>query len=345
MAKQKNESKAVAETTPGPKASTALSTERKREAALAKTSDDSFNAMVRELAVRKDVNIDVVERLFALQEKREEKAAERAFEVAFLDMHAELPSIGKRGEVKDKNGNRMYRHSKFEDVHAAVMPVVRKHGFNIHFDTETSQATSTVVTILSHVAGHSKRTSFTVGRDDGPGRNAAQAVMSAAKYCKRNGLITILNVNEEEMDDDGRATGATREEAQSDNTEGRMERLANATEKKGKPESKAKSGGKKGAAAPAQDDENPAPAGTDDGSQKAPEDGPKPKSPDPDEGIEKFFDHFDKVLPKCKTGEQLNGLWRRDVLGWGEPKKYLMPPDRAALEKKFAERKAELEGE
>lgn len=72
-----------------------------------------------------------------------------------------------------------------------------------------------------------------------------------------------------------------------------------------------------------------------------------PKSPDPrpeDAQYETFRAYFVETLKKCENPGHLVTLWKRDVLGYGAPREYLIPPDQADLEKLFADRKAELAG-
>lgn len=182
-----------------------------------------------------DFNPEVAERLIAMQERAEARDAEKAFNAAFRKVSAELPTIKKNGAVHEsqaKGGKLMYRHSLFEDIHKVVMPVLLRHGFTLHFETESTPVSATAVTVLTHDAGHARRTSYTVGRDDGPGRNAAQSIMSAMKYCKRHGIVSLLNLNEEGADDDGATAAAQTDERRAKRADDKLGKVAETTAKK-----------------------------------------------------------------------------------------------------------------
>lgn len=293
MTKKKAETGTAVATTEG---KTAPATTPKKKAKVPAAQANLYSVIQIAMA-QPNFNPETVERLIAMQERAEARDAEKAFTAAFLDMSAELPTIKKNGSVSDKSGKEMYRHSLFEDIHRAVMPVLRRHGFALTFETESSPQTSTAVTVLTHVGGHSRRTSYTVGRDDGPGRNAAQSVMSAMKYCKRHGMVSILNLNEEGVDDDGATAAAQADERRAKRADDRLGEVAQRTAKK--PEA-----------------EKSKPASTA-GQKDFPPDAEKgaqlEKAPNPADEPDEYYKFLEKRLPKVETKRDLNNLWNNYV--------------------------------
>lgn len=161
------------------------------------------------------VDIDKMERLFALQERIMERDAKMAFVEAKRAMRPELPIITQKGHIviRDKNNpNKIIQDTpfaKFEDINEAVMPIVTQHGFDLAFKNGLApDGKVRVTTILSHVAGHAEDTYFDLPHDSSGSKNAVQAIGSSTSYAKRYGVIAILNLTIMGEDDDGVKAGA-----------------------------------------------------------------------------------------------------------------------------------------
>jgi hypothetical protein len=118
-------------------------------------------------------------------------------------MQPELPSVGERG---DANGR--YRFALWEDIQAAIKPVLQKHGFALTFRTAAAENVITVTGILSHKAGHREETSIPLPADPSGNKNAVQAVASSVSYGKRYTAAALLNLTSHGEDDDAFAAGA-----------------------------------------------------------------------------------------------------------------------------------------
>lgn len=161
------------------------------------------------------VDIDKMERLFALQERIMERDAKMAFVEAKRAMRPELPIITQKGHIviRDKNDpNKIIQDTpfaKFEDINEAVMPIVTRHGFDLAFKNGLApDGKVRVTTILSHTAGHAEDTYFDLPHDSSGSKNAVQAIGSSTSYAKRYGVIAILNLTIMGEDDDGVKGGA-----------------------------------------------------------------------------------------------------------------------------------------
>lgn len=166
----------------------------------------------------KSVSVDKFERALAIQERLVANEAKREFDIAFADMAPDLPVISKRGKItiRDKNDKTRVIQSTpyalFEDIQAAVKPVLARCGFNIRFRTSTTEGGMRKVTaILGHKAGHREESEVDMPPDPSGSKNSAQAVTSAISYGKRVAMTAILNLQFEGEDDDGQAAGGTPE--------------------------------------------------------------------------------------------------------------------------------------
>ena len=155
------------------------------------------------------VDIDKLERLIAMRERVEAQQAKIAFTQAKLAMRPYLPVIDMRGRIviRDKSDpDKIIQETafaRFEDIHAAVMPVLTDHGFDLSFKNGLSpDGKVRVTTILDHMAGHSEETYFDLPHDSSGSKNAVQAVGSSTSYAKRYGVLSILNIRVAGEDDD-----------------------------------------------------------------------------------------------------------------------------------------------
>lgn len=166
-------------------------------------------AVIEKAARDPNVDVEKMERLFALQERVQERNAKAAFVEAKVTMQPELPEITMKGHIiiRDKQSNAITQDTpfaRFEDIHEAVMPVLARHGFDLSFRNGRSpEGLVRVTTILSHIAGHAEETVFDLPHDSSGSKNSVQAVGSSTSYGKRYGTLSILNIKVAGEDDNG----------------------------------------------------------------------------------------------------------------------------------------------
>lgn len=141
-------------------------------------------------------DIEKMERLWAMHERMQSTQAEVAFASAFADMQTALPSIGERGSVTGR-----YTYALWEDINAAIKPVLSAHGFALSFRINTDNGVR-VTGVLCHKAGHSIETTITLPVDASGNKPAVQAVASATSYGKRYTAGALLNLTSHGEDDD-----------------------------------------------------------------------------------------------------------------------------------------------
>lgn len=156
------------------------------------------------------VDIEKLERLFALKERMDARDAKQSFIEGKIAMRAQLPEITMKGLIripdKNKPGHFLQEtpFARFEDIHEAIMPVLTAHGFDLSFRNGLApDGKVRVTTILSHRDGHEESTDFDLPHDGSGSKNAVQAVGSSTSYGKRYGVLSILNIKVAGEDDDG----------------------------------------------------------------------------------------------------------------------------------------------
>ena len=109
-------------------------------------------ATITRAAADPNVDIEKMERLWAMKERMDARSAEVAYADAFAEMQLELPAIAERGKA-EVNGSVRYTFAKWEDINTAIKPVLAKHGFALSFRTDFT-AGITVTGVLQHRLGH-----------------------------------------------------------------------------------------------------------------------------------------------------------------------------------------------
>lgn len=157
-----------------------------------------------------DPNTDIAktEKLVELYLRMEATRAKAAYFSALSLLQPELPMIGERGGIKDRNGNVQSRYALWEDVVGIITPILSRHGFSLSFRTGNDGDSVTVTGVLAHAAGHSEETTLKLPVDTSGSKNPVQSVGSSTSYGKRYTASALLNLRSGEIDDDGQAGGA-----------------------------------------------------------------------------------------------------------------------------------------
>jgi len=165
--------------------------------------------VVERLAANPGVDVDKLQKIIELQERVLRHEAKSAFDGAFAMMQSDMPEIGERGQILVK-GQLRSTYAKLEDIHAAIKPVLKTHGFAIRHRTEWPEdrkGTIRIVGILSHRQGHSEESSFEAPMDKSDFRTDIQSMGSTVSYGRRYTTLDLLNLTTRGLDDDGATAG------------------------------------------------------------------------------------------------------------------------------------------
>lgn len=127
---------------------------------------------------------------------------------------ASMPIIDKKGRVvipanRDKGTPERLqsRYSKWEDIHAAIMPILTAHNLVLTHVPGHVDKSPAVAAMLTHANGYSERSDFMpLPIDNSGSKNPTQGVGSALSYGQRYTTILMLNIRQQNVDDDGAAT-------------------------------------------------------------------------------------------------------------------------------------------
>ncbi len=162
---------------------------------------------IMRVATNPDVNIDVIERMVAIQERLEAKQRETAFMAALARLQAKVPLVHKGGT----NTFTKTTYARREDIQRVIQPLLAAEGFSMSFDEQDAESGwKKFFCKLSHAEGHSEVKSLKVPIDEAaknssgkPTRTGIQDVGSTAAYTQRYLIKMWLNMAETDEDTDG----------------------------------------------------------------------------------------------------------------------------------------------
>jgi len=161
---------------------------------------------IERAALNPAVDVDKMERLFALQERMMARNAEMAFTEAMRSAQAEMPKIYRNKENKQTNSY----YADLEKVAEAAVPIYTKHGFALSYgQADCPIADHIRITCrISHNAGHSRNEHADVpldlaGLKGNANKTPTHAFGSTVSYGRRYLVVMIFNITLTNEDNDG----------------------------------------------------------------------------------------------------------------------------------------------
>lgn len=164
-----------------------------------------------ELAINKNVPVEILERLVALKERVEERDARKAFFDALAKFQEECPEIPKSRHVGfvTRSGVRVdYDYAPLDEIARVIRPYLKANGLSYSWNVHTDNGkVLNVSCVLRHIDGHEERSSFPVPVATDGKMSDAQANGAALTYGKRQSLLAVLGLTTAEPDIDAQEIG------------------------------------------------------------------------------------------------------------------------------------------
>lgn len=168
------------------------------------TTQPQTPSAIMALAIQQGSSIEIIERMWTLQVRYEEREAEKAYNQAFSAFKAEAVRIIKNRTVKDGP----LKGKGYAELHAVVnaaTPALSLHGLSASWKlTKDEKDWIEVTCLLKHIGGHVESVSMGGPPDVGGAKNAIQARASTVSYLERYTLKAITGLSEQGEDDDAR---------------------------------------------------------------------------------------------------------------------------------------------
>ena len=155
-------------------------------------------SVIQQVALNPEADVDKLERMLAMQERWEANEARKAFYVAMSNFQMELPPI-----VKKKQGHNCH-YAPLCDITAIANPYLNKHGLSYRFEQAHENNEIYVTCVITHIDGHSERTTMQGANDTSGGKSPIQAAGSTVQYLMRYTIIGALGITTADNDSDGR---------------------------------------------------------------------------------------------------------------------------------------------
>jgi len=181
--------------------------ESKPAGAVQKLSKNASPMQMISAAVQQQAPIEYIKELMDLQERYEANEARKQFNEAKALFKANPPKV-----LKDKH-NKQYgsMYASISNLVNTVNPELSKYGLSASWDQDQESVPGQikVTCILSHVAGHSERTSMIAPPDSSGQKNPIQQIKSTVTYLRIATFESITGIASEEgsLDDDGNNAG------------------------------------------------------------------------------------------------------------------------------------------
>jgi len=184
----------------------------------ARTVDARPYGSALELAIQQGANIETIERLVALIERREQREAEKALWDALAAAQGEFPEIPKTRTARTKTYT--YKYASLDDIQKIVYPILSKHGLSVTFKKDfhrDSKGGDKVVAVSSAIELHHSAGATTtfppvvLPIDDGY-MSDIQKFGSSMTYADRYALMGALGIRPCDEDNDAGPAPAPRRE-------------------------------------------------------------------------------------------------------------------------------------
>lgn len=156
-----------------------------------------------EQAIKSNLPVETMEKLFALQRQVKADVAKEAFVSAMSKFQSEVPVIEKTRKVLNKDGRSVrYQYAPLEEIVKQIRDSLAKNGLSYTWEVENKEGFIKAVAKVTHVFGHSETSQFEIPIDKEGFMTAPQKYASALTFAKRYSLCNALGITTAEEDTD-----------------------------------------------------------------------------------------------------------------------------------------------
>lgn len=171
-------------------------------------SDESPQSLIS-LAIEKGANIEQLEKLMALKERWDAAQANKSFIASMSNFQKEVPTIEKKKLVSypsSKGGNVHYKYAELGEIDETIKEAMSANGLSKRWEIKEDGEKLICDCIISHIDGHTERTSMSSIKDSSGGKSEIQSRASAISYLQRYTLIGALGLTTASEDNDADGT-------------------------------------------------------------------------------------------------------------------------------------------
>ena len=156
-------------------------------------------AKLLELAVSKNADLDKLEKLMDLQERWDAQQAKKAYYLSLSKFQKNCPPILKTKAGYDKR----YYYAPLDQIISVIKSSLFKSQLTYRWEQDEKDNKIMVTCIITHVDGHSEKTTLQSDPDTSGSKNTIQAKGSTVQYLRRYTLESALGIATSATDNDG----------------------------------------------------------------------------------------------------------------------------------------------
>jgi hypothetical protein len=158
-----------------------------------------------ELAINKDLDLEKLSKLMEMKKQWDADQAQKAFFNALNEFQFHVPELRKNKKVsfKTQNGQTEYNYATLAAITRQIKETCKEFGLSYRWEIADTKEEIRVTCIVTHLDGHSERTTMSASPDTSGSKNPIQARGSAIEYMKRYTLIGALGLSTADSDVDG----------------------------------------------------------------------------------------------------------------------------------------------
>ncbi len=153
-------------------------------------------------AIEKGLGIEQLSKLMDLQERWEANQARKNFFEAFTMFQSHCPDLRKTKVVAFNQTS--YKFTPLSEITRQIAPALEKAKLSFRWEIQDTKEELKVTFLVSHIDGHTEKTTMTANPDTSGNKNAIQARGSAITYLQRYTLIGGLGLSTADADVDGK---------------------------------------------------------------------------------------------------------------------------------------------
>lgn len=179
-----------------------LELQRPEGQAVARRDESPLEALIVRGMNDPSFDVDKLERLMALMERKEAQSRKEAYDAALLRVQMAAPRIAQHGLMDRGTGGKI-PYAKREDIDAVMRPIYQREGFTVTWTGPTGDDGKIHVIGKFSAHGHSELHEWICGPDASGGKTGPQAVSSTISYGKRQISKMVWDIIEEGLDKNG----------------------------------------------------------------------------------------------------------------------------------------------
>lgn len=153
-------------------------------------------------AIEKGLDVNALEKLLDLQQRWDANIAKKQFFASFTNFQANCPDLRKTKTVAFNQTS--YNYAPLADITRQIGKALKDNQLSYRWEIKDVNDEIEVTCLISHVDGHTERTTMKAKSDVSGSKNAIQARASTVTYMQRYTLIGALGLSTADADIDGR---------------------------------------------------------------------------------------------------------------------------------------------